>query len=335
MRITNTTLKKILLGLCVVVIVGCSSISPSGGSPNPDDGEQDTKVPNNTDGEQDIAPTTIPDDGEQDLAPTTIPAEDEQVADQTPIPAEDEQDLDQTPIPAEDEQDTDTETFTGTYEEHALGGHTLIVQGSEDDQTKVLEIAPTTTIITRGSFGSSSYNTQPLITIQRLIIPNSVRSIGIGAFRNNKLTELTIPNSVTSIGFDAFYKNKLTELTIPDSVQSIGAGAFWENELTTLKLPTSGSLTIGEYAFYKNKLTELTIPDSVTSIRESAFYDNKLTELTIPISVTSIGRDAFGANPDLKNVTIPRGAYNRLGAEVLRQAFPSNPTFRDENGNAY
>ena len=241
MVIKYTTLKKILLGLCVVVIVGCSSTSSSDSSPTPGGDEQDTDTTKNTDGEQDIAPTTIPDDGEQDL--------------------------DQTPIPDEDEQVVDTETFTGTYEEHDLGGHTLIVQGSGDDQTKRLEIAPTTTTITRGSFGSSAFSTQPLITIQRLIIPGSVRSIGQEAFR----------------------KNKLTELTIPDSVQSIGAGAFVHNALETL---------------------------------------------TIPNSVTSIGFGAFWGNSNLK-VTMPEETFKDLGAAVLRDAFPENTKFLDENGNAY
>jgi hypothetical protein len=60
------------------------------------------------------------------------------------------------------------------------------------------------------------------------MIPNSVTSIGDGAFQGCKdLTYISIPNSVTFIGERAFSScNKLTSVTIGNSVNSIGAYAF-------------------------------------------------------------------------------------------------------------
>ena len=84
-----------------------------------------------------------------------------------------------------------------------------------------------------------------------LTLPNSVKSIGDGAFAYcSGLTELTLPNSVKSIGDRAFaYCSGLTELTLPNSVTSIGNCAFGGcSGLTELTL--SNSLTsIGKYAF--------------------------------------------------------------------------------------
>jgi len=57
-------------------------------------------------------------------------------------------------------------------------------------------------------------------------IPNSVTSIGLGAFSSCELTSVTIPNSVTSIGESAFYSCYLTSVTIPSSVASIGYLSF-------------------------------------------------------------------------------------------------------------
>ncbi len=59
-------------------------------------------------------------------------------------------------------------------------------------------------------------------------IPNSVTSIGLGAFFDcSTLTDVSIPNSVTNIGVQAFDTCfRLTSATIPSSVTSIGDEAF-------------------------------------------------------------------------------------------------------------
>ena len=66
-------------------------------------------------------------------------------------------------------------------------------------------------------------------TESTFVIPDSVTSVGAGAFYNCKsLTSITIPNSVTSIGEYAFQScSRLTNITIPNSVMSIGNSAFY------------------------------------------------------------------------------------------------------------
>ena len=90
---------------------------------------------------------------------------------------------------------------------------------------------------------------------------------------NELLTDLVIPDSVTSIGDGAFrYCSGLTSVTIPDSVTSIGNFAFSGcSGLTSVTIPDSVT-SIGWYAFYGcSGLTSITIPDSVTSIGDYAF----------------------------------------------------------------
>jgi len=92
-------------------------------------------------------------------------------------------------------------------------------------------------------------------------IPNSVTSIGVGAFIEcTGLTSITIPSSVTSIGGLTFAGCAgLTSIIIPNSVTSIGIGAFME---------CTG-------------LTSITIPDTVTSIGIGAFMEcTGLTSVT-------------------------------------------------------
>lgn len=64
--------------------------------------------------------------------------------------------------------------------------------------------------------------------ITRLVIPESVNSIGIGAFADMlALTEINIPNGVVEIGSAAFYNCiALGELVIPKTVRSIGEYAL-------------------------------------------------------------------------------------------------------------
>ena len=140
-------------------------------------------------------------------------------------------------------------------------------------------------------------------------IPNSVTSIGGGAFANcTSLTSVTIPNSVTSIGNFAFSGcTSLTSLTIPNSVTSIGRWVFGNcSSLTSITIPNSVT-SIGESAFSGcSSLTSIVIPNSVTSIGESAFSGcSSLTSIVIPNSVTSIGDWAFYNCSSLTSVTIP------------------------------
>ncbi|MBE6629113.1 MAG: leucine-rich repeat domain-containing protein [Ruminococcaceae bacterium] len=180
-------------------------------------------------------------------------------------------------------------------------------------------------------------------TFTQIIIPNSVKSIGISAFEGcTSLTSITIPDSVTSIGNSAFEGcMSLTSITIPDSVTDIGNLAFRGctgltsvtignamtsignvfhscTSLTSITIPDSVT-SIGNSAFYKcDSLTSITIPDSVTSIGNSAFfYCSNLTSITIPDSVTSIGNSAFFYCSNLTSITIP-DSVTSIGTSAFR-----------------
>ena len=134
-------------------------------------------------------------------------------------------------------------------------------------------------------------------TLESVILPESVTSIGDGAFYHcSSLTSITIPESVTSIVDRAFsHCFSLTSITIPEGVTSIGEEAFeYCFSLTSITIPESVT-SIGDDAFYRcESLTSITIPNSVISIGGWAFSGcSSLTSIEIPKSVTSIGSSAF------------------------------------------
>ncbi len=149
------------------------------------------------------------------------------------------------------------------------------------------------------------------------VIPDSVTSIGGGAFERTGLNSITIPDSVISIGAAAFYGcDGLTSVTIPDSVTSIGGGVF--ADCASLATVTIGSgVTEIAYSSFEGctSLTNVTIPDSVTSIDYRAFYGcTSLTTATIGSGVTEIAYSSFYSCTSLTNVTIPDSVTSIEGA---------------------
>ena len=149
---------------------------------------------------------------------------------------------------------------------------------------------------------------------QNTVIPNSVTSIGNGAFCGSSgLTSLTIPNSVTSIGDNAFTScSGLISVTIPNSVTSIGEYAFQDcSGLTSITIPSSVT-SIGAWAFsICSGLTSITFPNSVTSIGEAVLYGcSGLISVAIPNSLTSIGAVAFCGCSSLTSIIIPNSVTN-------------------------
>jgi hypothetical protein len=172
-----------------------------------------------------------------------------------------------------------------------------------------------------GSNGPAIFGYPNNTTVTSVTIPNSVTSIGFGAFyRCEGLSSITIPNSVTSIGTQVFAGcTKLTSIIIPSSLTIIGETAFLNCTSLTNVTISNGVTSIGDYAFAGcTSLASITIPSSVTRIGNWAFHDcTKLTSIITPPTVTSIGDYAFQSCKKLTCIIIPpsvtsigTGAFN-------------------------
>ena len=168
--------------------------------------------------------------------------------------------------------------------------------------------------ITEFMFGDSveyipAYLCYNMDSLNSVVIPNNVTSIGIKAFKScTNLDSVTIGNNLTSIGYEAFrYCSSLTSITIPNSVITIEEYAF-DGCSGLVSVVIGDNLTsIGTSAFSEcTSLTSITIPNSVTSIGAGAFKScNNLDSVTIGNNLTSIGTGAFSYCSSLSSITIP------------------------------
>ena len=176
---------------------------------------------------------------------------------------------------------------------------------------------------------------------QGFYIPDSVESIGSGAFHGVAFTKASLPGSLYSVGspvsaafsnvnllkaVDVIYRtdqptfvirggiltrvylNEHAEVVIPDGVTDIWAGAFnGLSAMTSVTIPgTVTNIHIGAFTDCSG-LTEIDIPDSVVTLGRAFAGCTNLKSLVIPDSVTELEDGCFGLYDFLESVTIGSG----------------------------
>lgn len=191
------------------------------------------------------------------------------------------------------------------------GGATVSGMGSCTDISLVIpEISPDGKQVV--AIASNAFANNKSIT--SVVIPNSVNTVGDGAFRGTSITHASVPAPVVpAVRLDTLIDltvtgtgkipdsamtsaTSLTRVTIKEGVTEIGESAFLSCvQLYSLSMPDS-LVTIGNMAFSKCEglRGKLTLGSGVVTIGDKAFNGaNNITGVYIPESVKYIGLGAF------------------------------------------
>ena len=164
------------------------------------------------------------------------------------------------------------------------------------------------------TFKSYNYPNYGSLIDSTLIIPDSiaynnetypVTSIGYQAFAYAEMQHVVIPNTVRTIGMWAFGPCQyLTEVVIPNSVTEIGQGAFGGcHNIVSVTLPDSITAIASQTFDADTSLVSIVIPDAVTTIGAGALSQcYSLRSVTFGHSVNSIANGALSHGKHLDSL---------------------------------
>lgn len=156
---------------------------------------------------------------------------------------------------------------------------------------------------------SDAFKSNDLVT---LILPNSLETIGSGAFSNNislKDVNLPINNNYKSISSDLFSGNtNLININIPSNVTEIGENAFSNNSsLKAIEIPAN-VVSIGNGAFSECPALGITEGDFINNSNANfnwcnIFYNKNYSSCTIETE----GINTYIKYPELQDKIIVKG----------------------------
>lgn len=144
-------------------------------------------------------------------------------------------------------------------------------------------------------FRSDSYEVPDTLYLPASVNGKEVVGVNDYAFENIKLNRVVIPNKYKFIGVQAFNNSGITEVKLPRGLKTIERYAFSNNRLTDLELDHIKELTLSDYAFENNNLIKVSLPE-LQVIPSGAFRGNIIAEVEIPETVTLIKNYAFQNN---------------------------------------
>ena len=125
-----------------------------------------------------------------------------------------------------------------------------------------------------------------------IVVPDGVKEIGPGAFKNVYADSVTLPEGLQYIGDEAFMYAHISSIALPEGLTGIGQEAFGFSSLTKVSFPTT-LLIIGDSAFRSTGVAEAVLPAGLKEIGSNAFRDTRVQRVVMPEGLEWVGADIF------------------------------------------
>ena len=154
------------------------------------------------------------------------------------------------------------------------------------------------------SIGDRAFDGQRGIS-GHLTIPESVASVGEGAFRGTSIATVFISGKMTTLESSVFANcNLLDVVYIPDNITNINSSAFQNcSSLKNLRL-SQNIEEIGSEAFRSIPIRSVNVPENAKTLKSYSFADcSNLRFVTLPSTMTSLEEGVFSGCRQLMNLT--------------------------------
>jgi len=184
------------------------------------------------------------------------------------------------------------------FDSNVFSGSTLLTTAGPSDSSSHIRFGWTEAIPANAFSGS---------TLEEILLPDSIETIGSYAFYNTNLTEMISDGAVQTVGDYAFAScEALAAVSLGNDVETIGTHAF--EGCTALSEAILGNQvqSIGSDAFSGcTALEDIELPASLTTLEGAAFRGAGLTSITIPNQITTLSDSLFNGCESLETVIIP------------------------------
>lgn len=174
-------------------------------------------------------------------------------------------------------------------------------------------------------------------TLQKVILPETITSLGTYAFRGcGALKWINIPDGLNTVGGYAFAGCiSLKQIELPEGITQLNDQVFWScSSLEQFTIPTS-VISIGQYIFSKcTSLQSIVVPENVTTIGKAAFWGCQSLETAIIKGTVEFLDDTFEKCTNLKTVELSEG-LERLAGTFYECTSLENVRWRASNGTVY
>lgn len=183
-----------------------------------------------------------------------------------------------------------------------------------------------TLVIADNAFSGVGYTAK----LKKMTLPNGLYRIGQSAFSKlDSLTEINIPDSVRSVGYGAFSASGY------DTKQNYtGGGLYVGNWLVAVQNVAMTSFTVREgtvgvadgkdtalFPTRAQKIIQLTLPSSLKYIGARSFARLRITDLEMPSGLQTLGEGAFSSCSWLKTVNLGECTeLESIGAQAFTSA---------------